>query len=99
MDDPFTVGSASGAAPFSEGKDKERHRNSWLMPILGRRLTRNNKYHVSNWRQDVVIDTTTECRRLSAALAEQFGANDLDAAQTYLPAACKGTPMVAPPKK
>lgn len=39
MDDNFTT---PGADKF-QGRDSTHHRNSWLMPKMARRMTRNNK--------------------------------------------------------
>ena len=81
MEDNFTV---PGANKF-EGDDDIKHRNSWLMPKMARRMTRNNKYHVSQWRQNPTVDSS-ECDRLRASLTEKVGAEEVNA---LLPRACQ----------
>jgi hypothetical protein len=81
MEDPFTV---PGAKKF-EGRDEVKHRNSWLMPRMARRMTKNNKYHVSNWRQDVTV-TQDECNNLAAILSEKLGEQE---GRANLPKACQ----------
>ncbi|KAG7352426.1 hypothetical protein IV203_029175 [Nitzschia inconspicua] len=62
------------------------HRNSWLMPHLARRMTKNSPHHVSKWRQDVTVDSS-DCTRLRALLVEKMG-SPADA-EEHLPKACK----------
>jgi hypothetical protein len=81
LEDPFTV---PGATKF-EGRDETKHRNSWLMPRVARRMTRNNKYHVGNWRQDVTV-TQDECNNLASILSEKLGEAE---ARANLPKACQ----------
>ena len=84
FEDKFTVPQGAGESPF-QGKDAQQHRNSWLMPRMARRMTRNNKYHVSQWRQDVPV-TPSECAKLREQLVEAMGSSEgLD----HLPAACQ----------
>jgi Lon protease-like protein len=80
-EDPFTV---PGAKKF-EGKDDVKHRNSWLMPRMARRMTKNNKFHVSNWRKEVTV-TEDECNNLAAILSEKLGEKE---ALANLPKACQ----------
>jgi hypothetical protein len=80
-DDAFTDGSET---PFQA--DENKHRSSWLMPQLARRMTKNSPYHVSNWRLDVTIDES-ECAKLRALLTEKMG-SPIEA-EVQLPAACK----------
>jgi hypothetical protein len=68
-----------------EGRDETKHRNSWLMPRMARRMTKNSKYHVSNWRQDVTV-TEDECNNLAAILSEKLGEQE---ARANLPKACQ----------
>jgi predicted transposase YbfD/YdcC len=62
------------------------HRNSWLMPKMARRLTRNSPHHVSNWRPDVTVNLD-DCRRIRSLLVEKMGS--IHDAEQYLPRACK----------
>lgn len=78
-DDPF-------ATDQGIPKEETRHRSSWLMPRMARRMTRNHPNHVSKWRQDVTIDDA-DCARLRAMLTEKMG-SPIDA-EEHLPAACK----------
>jgi hypothetical protein len=81
LDDNFTNPSAVNKF---EGKDELKHRNSWLMPRMARRMTRHNKHHVSNWKQNVTIDAT-ECERLRQLLEK----NEDYSAKEHLPKACQ----------
>jgi hypothetical protein len=81
-EDPFTI---PGADKKFEGRDETKHRNSWLMPRMARRMTKNNKYHVSNWRDDVTV-TEDECNNLAAILSEKLGEQE---ARANLPKACQ----------
>lgn len=67
------------------GEDAVRHRNSWLMPRLARRMTKNSEYHVSKWSQPVPA-SSDQCARIRKALQEQLG--DTEAA-AKLPKACR----------
>lgn len=67
-------------------EDAAKHRNSWLMPRMARRMTRNSKHHVTNWRQDVTVEES-DCSRLRALLTERLGSPA--EAEDFLPAACK----------
>jgi hypothetical protein len=67
--------------------DEARHRSSWLMPRVARRMTKNSPHHVSKWRADVTVDSS-DCAKLRALLTEKMG-SPADAAE-HLPAACKG---------
>lgn len=80
-DDPFTVPDSTNKF---EGRDAVKHRNSWLMPRLARRLTRDNKYHVSNWRQYPTVDVD-ECNKIREALSKKIGPIE---AEAHLPKAC-----------
>lgn len=82
LDDNFTTPDL-GASKF-EGKDESKHRNSWLMPRMARRMTRHNKYHVSNWKQNVTIDSK-ECERIRELLEK----NEDYIAKEHLPEACQ----------
>lgn len=55
------------------------------MPRMARRMTRNNKYHVGNWRQAVTVDAA-ECARLKTVLAANLDSDD--DLKAYLPKAC-----------
>jgi len=66
--------------------DEQKHRNSWWMPHLARRMTRDSRHHVTNWRQDVTVDDA-DCARLRALLTEKMGSPA--EAEEHLPAACK----------
>jgi hypothetical protein len=68
-----------------QGEDANRHRNSWLMPFMARRLTKNSKFHVSQWRKPVEVDAT-ECDSLRKALEKRLGASE---ALSKLPKACR----------
>ena len=85
VDDPFLTATTKDGV-FSDERDATKHRNSWLMPRMARRITRNNKHHASNWRQDVTVDAT-ECAKLRALLTEKMG-SPLEA-EPHLPEACK----------
>lgn len=88
LEDNFTI---PGENKF-EGKDAQLYRNSWLMPRMARRLTRNNKHHVSNWRQDPIIDDA-ECARLRLLLT-----NKLDTSEQVhinLPKACRDSKPIS----
>jgi hypothetical protein len=80
-DDAFTTGSDR---PFEA--DENKHRSSWLMPRLARRMTKNSPHHVSNWRTDVNVDDS-DCAKLRALLTEKMGSPV--EAEAYLPSACK----------
>jgi hypothetical protein len=80
-DDAFTNLSER---PFEA--DEEKHRSSWLMPKVARRMTKNSPHHVSNWRVDVTIDDS-DCAKLRALLTEKMG-SPLEA-EAHLPSACK----------
>lgn len=80
-DDPFTY---PNDKQF-EGEDAKKHRNSWLMPRLARRLTKNSEYHVSKWRKPVTVDAA-ECAKIRKALEDKVGVNE---AVTKLPEACR----------
>jgi hypothetical protein len=67
--------------------DETRHRSSWLMPRMARRMTKTSPHHVSKWRADVTVDDS-DCAKLRALLTEKMG-SPADAAE-HLPAACKG---------
>jgi hypothetical protein len=67
-------------------EDDTKHRSSWLMPRVARRMTRESPHHVSKWRQDVTVDDS-DCTRLRALLTEKMG-SPADA-EEHLPAACK----------
>ena len=78
-DDSFhTTGSISD--------DDNKHRSSWLMPRMARRMTRESPHHVSKWRQDVTVDGS-DCARLRALLTEKMGSPA--EAEEHLPSACK----------
>ena len=66
--------------------EEDTHRNSWLMPRMARRMTKGSPHHVTNWRQDVTVDSA-DCARLRALLTERMG-SPADA-EDHLPAACK----------
>ena len=87
-DDRFTTHNEIGGGNTAQQDDDEvRHRNSWLMPRMARRMTRDSKHHVTNWRQkDVSIDEA-DCARLRALLTEKMG-SPADA-EDHLPAACQ----------
>ena len=87
-DDRFTTHNEIGGGNTAQQDDDEvRHRNSWLMPRMARRMTRDSKHHVTNWRQkDVSIDEA-DCARLRALLTEKMG-SPADA-EDHLPAACR----------
>jgi hypothetical protein len=74
-----------GADKKFEGRDETKHRNSWLMPRMARRMTKNSKHHVSNWRQDVTV-SEDECNNLAAILSEKLGEQK---ARANLPKACQ----------
>lgn len=78
--DDFTVPTDD---PF-QGPDKDKHRTSWLMPRLARRMTKNSEFHVSKWRKPVMV-TKDECNRIRKHLAA--AGEDVD---DYLPKACSG---------
>eukprot|EP00541_Cyclophora_tenuis_P001982 CAMPEP_0116561186 /NCGR_PEP_ID=MMETSP0397-20121206/11435_1 /TAXON_ID=216820 /ORGANISM="Cyclophora tenuis, Strain ECT3854" /LENGTH=114 /DNA_ID=CAMNT_0004087285 /DNA_START=91 /DNA_END=435 /DNA_ORIENTATION=- len=79
--DPFTYPNDN---PF-RGQDEKLHRNSWLMPRLARRLTKNCDYHVSKWHKPLVVDSA-ECAKIRKALEEKIGTLE---AKSKLPEACK----------
>jgi hypothetical protein len=79
-DDSFTTQNSIA------NEDETRHRNSWLMPRMARRMTKNSPHHVTNWRQNVTVDDA-DCSRLRALLTEKMG-SPADA-EEHLPAACK----------
>jgi hypothetical protein len=79
-DDRFTTHNEIG------NEDESKHRNSWLMPRMARRMTKQSKHHVTHWRQDVTIDDA-DCARLRALLTEKMG-SPADA-EEHLPSACK----------
>jgi len=54
------------------------------MPRFARRLTRHNKYHVSQWRKDVQVDGA-ECKKISDQLQAAMG----DEGKDHLPKACQ----------
>ena len=85
VDDNFVTASTKEGV-FSDERDATKHRNSWLMPRMARRITRNNKHHASNWRQDVTVDSA-ECAKLRALLTEKMG-SPMEA-EPHLPEACK----------
>eukprot|EP00533_Pseudo-nitzschia_delicatissima_P012310 CAMPEP_0197269098 /NCGR_PEP_ID=MMETSP1432-20130617/4642_1 /TAXON_ID=44447 /ORGANISM="Pseudo-nitzschia delicatissima, Strain UNC1205" /LENGTH=121 /DNA_ID=CAMNT_0042734205 /DNA_START=44 /DNA_END=409 /DNA_ORIENTATION=+ len=68
------------------GDEDTKHRNSWLMPRMARRMTTKSRFHVSNWRPEVHVNDS-ECSKLRALLVEKMGS--LEDAEEYLPAACK----------
>lgn len=82
MTDEFTI---PGSTEKFSGEDATKHRNSWLMPRFARRMTRNNKYHVANWRQNPSIDAD-ECQKLHEVLAKKLGPIE---ARANLPKACQ----------
>eukprot|EP00543_Licmophora_paradoxa_P002042 CAMPEP_0202441770 /NCGR_PEP_ID=MMETSP1360-20130828/1273_1 /ASSEMBLY_ACC=CAM_ASM_000848 /TAXON_ID=515479 /ORGANISM="Licmophora paradoxa, Strain CCMP2313" /LENGTH=114 /DNA_ID=CAMNT_0049056899 /DNA_START=124 /DNA_END=468 /DNA_ORIENTATION=+ len=67
------------------GEDAKRHRNTWLMPNLARRLTKNSPHHVSNWRKPVSVDKD-ECQKIRQLLEDKLGKKD---ANKKLPKACQ----------
>ena len=67
------------------GDDAKQHRNSWLMPNLARRLTKDSKFHVSQWRQPVTIDAE-QCNTLRQMLEETMGKDDV---ADKMPKACR----------
>ena len=74
---------------FNHGEindEETRHRSSWLMPKMARRMTKNSPHHVSKWRQDVTVDDS-DCARLRALLTEKMGSPA--EAEEHLPKACK----------
>jgi hypothetical protein len=79
-EDKFTYPNDS---PFV-GDDAKQHRNSWLMPKLARRLTKDSKYHVSNWRQPVAIDAE-QCAGLRKQLEEKMNKSEV---ASKMPEAC-----------
>jgi hypothetical protein len=81
-EDPFTN---PGSDKKFEGRDETKHRNSWLMPRMARRMTKNNEYHVSNWRKEVTV-TEDECNNLAAILSQKLGEQE---ARANLPKACQ----------
>jgi hypothetical protein len=81
MEDPFTI---PGGNNF-EGRDETKHRNSWLMPRVARRMTKKNSLHVSNWRKEVTVNED-ECNNLAAILSEKVGE---EKARANLPKACQ----------
>jgi hypothetical protein len=54
------------------------------MPKMARRMTRHNKYHVANWRQEVAVDKS-ECDKIRAKLDKALG----DEGKDHLPKACQ----------
>lgn len=80
-DDRFTV------AGEIANEDEEKHRNSWLMPRMARRMTKQSRHSVANWRQNSVTVDDAECAKLRALLTEKMG-NPADA-EEHLPSACK----------
>mmetsp|Transcript_26734 Transcript_26734/g.40421 ORF Transcript_26734/g.40421 Transcript_26734/m.40421 type:complete len:116 (+) Transcript_26734:90-437(+) len=80
--DKFTYSHNEG---HFQGEDADRHRNSWLMPKMARRLTKKSKYHVSNWRQPVTVNEK-ECEDIRKALEKKLGSKE---AKLNLPKACK----------
>jgi hypothetical protein len=66
--------------------DDTKHRSSWLMPRLARRMTKDSPHHVSKWRPDVTVDEA-DCAKLRALLTEKMGSPA--EAKEHLPAACK----------
>jgi hypothetical protein len=70
----------------SIASDDDRHRSSWLMPRMARRMTKTSPHHVSKWRQGVTVDDG-DCTKLRALLTEKMG-SPIDA-EEHLPAACK----------
>eukprot|EP00538_Stauroneis_constricta_P001324 CAMPEP_0119565016 /NCGR_PEP_ID=MMETSP1352-20130426/28726_1 /TAXON_ID=265584 /ORGANISM="Stauroneis constricta, Strain CCMP1120" /LENGTH=117 /DNA_ID=CAMNT_0007613853 /DNA_START=6 /DNA_END=359 /DNA_ORIENTATION=+ len=80
-DDRFTN---SASQPFSE--DETKHRSSWLMPRMARRMTRTSKHHVSQWRTEVNVNAG-ECDKLRKLLSERMGS--VADGEEHLPAACK----------
>ena len=79
-DDGFITGTSSEV-------DEAKHRSSWLWPQLARRMTRDSKHHVSNWRSNDVQVDSAECAKLRALLTEKMGSPV--EAEAHLPAACK----------
>ena len=67
-------------------EDASKHRNSWLMPRMARRMTTKSRFHVSQWRPEVKVDDS-DCAKLRALLTEKMGSPE--EAEEYLPAACK----------
>lgn len=67
-------------------EDDSKHRNSWLMPRMARRMTTKSRFHVTQWRPDVKVDDS-DCAKLRALLVEKMGS--LEDAEEHLPAACK----------
>jgi hypothetical protein len=74
------------ATDSSIAPDDTKHRSSWLMPRMARRMTKTSPHHVSKWRPGVVVDDG-DCARLRAMLTEKMG-SPMDA-EVHLPAACK----------
>ena len=70
--------------PF-DGDDAKQYRNSWLMPTLARRLTKESKFHVSQWRQPVTIDAE-QCNILRLTLEETMESKDIS---DKMPKACR----------
>lgn len=54
------------------------------MPRFARRMTRNNKHHVSQWRKDVEVNHA-ECVRIAEQLQKAMG----DEGKEHIPKACK----------
>ncbi|KAL3941208.1 MAG: hypothetical protein SGBAC_004383 [Bacillariaceae sp.] len=68
------------------GVEEEKHRSSWLMPRIARRMTKNSPHHVSKWRSEVFVDDS-DCARLRALLTEKMGSPA--EAEEHLPGVCK----------
>jgi len=73
--------------PF-QGEDATKHRNSWLMPKLARRMTKNNPHHVSKWHKQASVNNK-ECSRIQQCLKESIGASNDDEVFSKLPKACQ----------
>eukprot|EP00545_Synedropsis_sp_CCMP1620_P004550 CAMPEP_0119003202 /NCGR_PEP_ID=MMETSP1176-20130426/419_1 /TAXON_ID=265551 /ORGANISM="Synedropsis recta cf, Strain CCMP1620" /LENGTH=92 /DNA_ID=CAMNT_0006954777 /DNA_START=284 /DNA_END=562 /DNA_ORIENTATION=- len=67
-----------------QGEDADRHRNSWLMPRMARRLTKGSKFHISQWKKPVEVDEN-ECENIRQALVDKLGPEGA----LKLPKACK----------
>mmetsp|Transcript_26650 Transcript_26650/g.40890 ORF Transcript_26650/g.40890 Transcript_26650/m.40890 type:complete len:117 (+) Transcript_26650:139-489(+) len=80
-DDPFVY---KGGDNVFKGEDEHLHRNSWLMPRLARRMTKSNKFHVSNWRDAATVDAQ-ECQLIRRRVTEKAG---VEAVGKSLPKAC-----------
>jgi len=70
----------------SIGAEDTKHRSSWLMPRMARRMTKTSPHHVSKWRPDVTVDDH-DCAKLRALLVEKMGS--FIEAEEHLPKACK----------